>query len=586
VVERRWRRGSRHNTGCGLVQLSGGWYFFLNEEAAMRGIRGKRVVSAVFLSLFLSCCSRGGDDGGGVLVSRLAGSWYPAEKPALEKMFAEFAEKAGQKRLENVAALIMPHAGYAYSGVVATHGAMAVKGGKYSRVVIIGPSHRFALRNAVSAPSYKSYRTPLGDVELDLDFIAKLRRSKLVVDYLPAHIYEHSVQMEIPLLQYALGNPKVVPLVCGSLDAETAGKVADLLLSLITPDTLVVVSSDFTHYGPNYGYLPFKDDVAENLKKLDMGAYAEIAEISPDGFRKHVSDTGDTICGRCPIEVLLRMLSKGAESPKSNLLAYDTSGRMMDDYSNSVSYFCVAFTGKWKNATEKTAVSAKKRGGGSAEGRGLGEKEVDAKKDSGMEKKKLEGDAAKDKRHPLSGLDASDRKALLKLARDAIKYALDNRKVPTAEDLGFVPTKAMEKEMGAFVTLKESGMLRGCIGEIIPRRAVWRAVLGEAVNAAFNDRRFPPLAPEEFDKIDIEISVLTPPRKIDSHKKIVIGRDGVILSKNGRSAVFLPQVAPEQGWGVEEMLRHLSSKAGLPADAWKSGAAFEVFQAEVFGEKE
>lgn len=524
-------------------------------------------------------------DAGGVLSSRLAGSWYPAEKAALEKMLAGFAEKAGRKRIDGVMALIMPHAGYAYSGVVAAHGALAVKGAKYSRVVILGPSHRFALPNVISAPSFSKYETPLGKVEIDQDFIARLRRSKLVVDYPPAHIYEHSVQMEIPLLQYALGSPKIVPLVCGSLDAETAEKVADLLLSAISADTLVVVSSDFTHYGPNYGYLPFKDDVAANLKKLDMKAYAEIAAISPKGFRGHIADTGDTICGRAPIEVLLRMLAKGGEGVKPNLLAYDTSGRLVGDYTNSVSYLCVAFTGKWK---AKAAANAEKKPAAEAAPRGEGERKMDG---AGKEKEKREeavpagakGDAAA--RHPLSGLNESDRKALLKLARDTIKYALDKRKIPTAGDLGFVPTKAMEKEMGAFVTLKEGGMLRGCIGEILPRRAAWRAVLGEAINAAFNDRRFPALAPEEFDKIEIEISVLTPPRKIDSPKEIVIGRDGVILSKNGRSAVFLPQVAPEQGWGVEETLRHLSVKAGLPPDAWRSGAEFEVFQADVFGEK-
>jgi len=129
-------------------------------------------------------------------------------------------------------------------------------------------------------------------------------------------------------------------------------------------------------------------------------------------------------------------------------------------------------------------------------------------------------------------------------------------------------------------------MLRGCIGDIFPQRPLYKSVIRNAINACFNDRRFPPVAEAECKDITIEISALTVPEPVASADEIRIGTDGVVLSKDGRSAVFLPQVAPEQGWDVDQMLTQLSLKAQLTADAWKEGASFLVFQADVFGENE
>jgi len=137
-----------------------------------------------------------------------------------------------------------------------------------------------------------------------------------------------------------------------------------------------------------------------------------------------------------------------------------------------------------------------------------------------------------------------------------------------------------------FVTLEENSQLRGCIGDILPHRPLYESVINNAINAGVNDWRFNPVTRPECDKLTFEISVLTEPKPVPSVKDIRIGIDGVILKKQGRSAVFLPQVAPEQGWDVSQMLTHLSLKAGLPEDAWKEGATFLTFQAVVFSEKE
>jgi AmmeMemoRadiSam system protein A len=183
-------------------------------------------------------------------------------------------------------------------------------------------------------------------------------------------------------------------------------------------------------------------------------------------------------------------------------------------------------------------------------------------------------------------LTPQDKKDLLSLARQTIRYGLDHQRVPQFADLGVAVGEATKIPRAAFVTLKKQGQLRGCIGDIFPQRPLYKSVMGNAIHAAFGDRRFRPLQAEEFDEIEIEISALTAPRPAASADEIRIGRDGMVLRKDGRSAVFLPQVAPEQGWDLETTLQHLSVKAGLPADAWKEGASFEVFQADVFGEEE
>ncbi|MBU8901793.1 MAG: AmmeMemoRadiSam system protein A [Victivallales bacterium] len=146
----------------------------------------------------------------------------------------------------------------------------------------------------------------------------------------------------------------------------------------------------------------------------------------------------------------------------------------------------------------------------------------------------------------------------------------------------------MEELGSCFVTLhKADGALRGCIGNIIAHEALGANIAHNAINSAFGDPRFPKLAKEELADVEIEISVLTPARPIAKPEDFIIGEHGIILQCRGRSAVFLPQVAPEQGWGREDTLTNLCYKAGLPFRAWQSeDAKLSVFTAIVFSEKE
>lgn len=179
-------------------------------------------------------------------------------------------------------------------------------------------------------------------------------------------------------------------------------------------------------------------------------------------------------------------------------------------------------------------------------------------------------------------LDVAERRALLALARAAIEQRLYGGDRLDRARAALPPSPALDAARGAFVTLEDAD-LRGCIGHLEGDRALRETVERCAVASAFEDPRFAPMTPESWPGVAVSISVLTPAEPIDGPAAIEIGRHGVVLEKGSRRAVFLPQVAPEQGWGVADLLAHLARKAGLPADGWRGGRLF-VFEAEVFGE--
>lgn len=180
-------------------------------------------------------------------------------------------------------------------------------------------------------------------------------------------------------------------------------------------------------------------------------------------------------------------------------------------------------------------------------------------------------------------LSEEDGAALVALARGAIEERLFGSDLASVRDA--IPiTAALAEPRGCFVTLKipdasGSPVLRGCIGSLEARRPAHEAVVESARQAAFEDPRFPPLRADEYPAVTLSVSVLSAPEPVASPAEIVAGRHGVILAARGRRAVFLPEVAAEQGWSVEEMLGHLARKAGLPAEAWRE-ARLHVFFTE------
>ncbi|MDF7823663.1 AmmeMemoRadiSam system protein B [Pontiellaceae bacterium B12227] len=477
-----------------------------------------------------------------ILKSELAGSWYVDDPVRLSNELRAYIDIEKTPPVKNLLGLLLPHAGYRYSGMVAASGVQLLEGRTYDRVIVIGPSHQVALPDCVSIPDVSHIETPLGRIELDREAISNLWKNETFVAHPYAHQSEHSVQIELPFLQEVLSDFKLIPIVCGQLNEASAALVGNRLLPLLNEQTLLVVSSDFTHYGRAFDYVPFEDDIPSNLKSLDMGAFRLIEQNDCAGFLQYVENTGATICGRSPIAVLLSMLGEDA---RVKLLKYDSSGHLSGDWTHCVSYLSAAVTGRWKSADTLASADSNRS-------------EVVAPK-------------------PLSGTDKLE---LLALARHRIA-----EKLKTDEpELNLKISPAMRETMGAFVTLHKQGILRGCIGEIFPRRPLFEAVSEHAVNAAFHDPRFPEVREDELEEIDVEISALTSPKTVSSCDEIEIGKHGIVLTRSMYSAVFLPQVAPEQGWDLETTLSHLAMKAGLGSNDWKNDCEFQVFEAVVFGE--
>ena len=180
-------------------------------------------------------------------------------------------------------------------------------------------------------------------------------------------------------------------------------------------------------------------------------------------------------------------------------------------------------------------------------------------------------------------LNETQRHQLLKLARTSIESALAGRShEPTEDDFD----DALRAPAGAFVTLRtKSGDLRGCIGSIQAREALYRAVHSSALSAAFRDPRFRPVRRDELAKVFIEISVMGPIERVTAFEEVMVGRDGLIISRGRSAGLLLPQVATEYGWDRETFLDQTCMKAGLPPGAWRSQQArIEKFAAEVFSE--
>lgn len=489
------------------------------------------VLCAIALGQLKGDC-RPADGNATVRQPAVAGQFYPAQPDQLRQMVDEFLAEAAVPTLPgDVVALVAPHAGYIYSGKVAAHSYAVLKGRKFERVVVIAPSHFEAFR-FVSVYNGDAYATPLGNVPVDKDFAAKLVKLNSLIQlstrgHTPAGEQgEHALEVQLPFLQRTLGEFKLVPIVMGEQDYETERALGVALAKMVKgTNTLIVASSDLSHYHP-YDEASKMDH--KTLKAIEEWDYLSLSE----NLELRVWEA----CGGGPI-VATMIAAERLGAKQARLLKYANTGDVTGDKSRVVGYGAVAFMQLASQSSKVEAFS-------------LGQKEKDA---------------------------------LIALARKSVETAVREKKLyePSASDF---PT--LQQERGVFVTLKEKGELRGCIGLIAAEKPLYLGVRDAATSAALRDPRFPPVTAAELPNLEYEISVLTPFHRVLDVKEVRVGRDGLLMIQGRYEGILLPQVPVEQGWDRKVFLEEACLKAGLPRQAWQDEATdIYSFSALVFGER-
>ena len=473
--------------------------------------------------------------------SIVAGKFYSEAPEILKASITGFLEDGSPVTAPKPLALILPHAGYIYSGQIAADGYNQARGHSYDTVVILGTNHTSPHFNKVALYPGDGFATPLGIARVDRPIVETLKESSpdCVLTSSP-HQNEHSVEVQVPFIQVLFPKAKIVPVIIGAPDArlcERFGK--ELGKALKGKNALIVASSDLSHYPSHADALAVDLPILAAIATLDPQRVQETIQAQ---MNKGIGNLHTGACGEGPILTAMAAAKvMGAKGGK--VISYANSGDIaIGDRSRVVGYGAVALT-------------------------------VDAPQPA---------TAVKPSSGSTDELQPADKKALLGFARKTINRYLTTETVPLAR--GFSP--AVLEYRGVFVTLKKYGNLRGCIGRLIPELPLGQLVGAMAIQSALNDNRFRPVTIAEMKDIEIELSVLTPMKTVPRAEDIVVGRDGVLLQKGRSGAVFLPQVATEQGWSREEMLDQLCLKAGLAKGSWRTGAEFQTFQAIVFHESE
>lgn len=468
----------------------------------------------------------------------LAGTWYHASPGELKRQIETFAAEAPsfeEEYKKTLLAVVTPHAGIDYSGRVAACAWKVAAGRSYDTVIVIGPSHRARFKGA-AVYGGSGYESPLGIVPVDQELAARLVESGhgVVIEGDDGGIPENAIELQVPFIQVMLPGVPFVPVTMGTQDRKTCdGLAAAIIDSISDRRVLIAASSDLSHY---LGY--------EEAVKTDSDTLAYLKRRDIEGFYLSVERGLSQACGSGAMAVAM-IVAQAQGCDETRVLSYANSGDVTGDKSGVVGYAAVAFFRNDESGDER-------RHDGSTE--------------EGMPE-----------------LTDREKRDLLGIARASIEEILTGKR--TGDTI--TPTALMKQPRGAFVTLKKRGMLRGCIGMIEPSKPLHKTVEDMARAAAFDDPRFPPLAPSELDEITLEISVLTPLREIRDAEEVEVGRHGLYIVKGGRAGLLLPQVALEQHWDRTTFLEETCRKAGLSGEAWKDrDTVIYVFSAEVFGENQ
>ncbi len=476
--------------------------------------------------------------------------FYTSDPVKLTKEIADFYNKAKIEEIPGkIVALISPHAGYFYSGQVAAYGYKTLEGLKYRTVVVISPSHAAYFQGA-SVYNGKAYQTPLGTISVDKELALELSKMDNRIHLSDVgHTSsgtraEHSLEVQLPFLQVVLGKFNLIPIVLGPDDSyetyEALGKALGKVLK--DKDALIVASSDLSHFHP----------YAEAVK-LDSVVIKDVNSFNPEALFEDLSSDRCEACGGGPIIATI-IAAKELGADQSKVVKYANSGDVTGDKSQVVGYMSAVFY------SPKVKVDTRKNPGSSSKNKD--EKENEEKKGAESE------------------LSAKDKALLLKIARETIECKVKGVKCPDYN----VTSQILKENRGAFVTIKKQGMLRGCIGYIQAIKPLYQTVQEMAEAAALSDPRFSPVTKEELKDLEIEISALTPLKKITDVNQIQVGTHGILIRNGYNSGLLLPQVATENNWDRKTFLEQTCFKAGIyNKDCWKDkDTEIYIFSAEVF----
>jgi hypothetical protein len=465
----------------------------------------------------------------------VAGAFYPADPKELTAMMDEMLAKAAPPLIkEPILAVVAPHAGYQYSGPVAAYTYAELKGRKFSRVVVIAPSH-YESFDFSSVYDGDAYQTPLGTVQVDKAFARQLakmsstmRMSSQGHDATSAGA-EHAIEVQLPWLQRVLGNFELVPVVMGDQSYENSRALGVALEKLIQSDskgseTLVLASSDLSHYHP------YDEAVTIDHKTLNALTAWDYFSMSRN-FQSRIWEA----CGGAPI-VAAMIYAERMGANQATVLKYANSGDVTGDHSRVVGYSADVFVKAPSGAAAETPFS----------------------------------------------LSEPEKSELLALARKSVEHAVSENKAwePAAS-----ASQALNQERGAFTTLKKAGALRGCIGYTSAVKPLYMTVRDTATLAAMRDPRFAPVAASELPQLDYEISVLSPLRRVTDIQQIKVGEHGLLMKNGDSEGLLLPQVPVEQKWDRQTFLEQTCAKAGMSPGCWKDeNTDIFMFTAVVFGE--
>ncbi len=457
----------------------------------------------------------------------VAGLFYPDDPSDLKDQVDGYLSDASvPENLGRVIAVVSPHAGYPYSGQVAAHGFKLLARQKPRRVVVIAPCHVDAFDGA-SIFSGSHYLTPLGKIPVDSEFAGRLAAAGAGAVSERGHVTgrggrgEHALEVQLPFLQAIMDSFLLVPIVLGSQDWSTCRKLGIALADLMDGDSVLVASSDLSHYHPYSEARDLDNRVISMIRKWD---YLSLLQ--------NVEGGESEACGAGPVAAAM-IAAQQAGGNRAEILNYSSSGDVPPFRRDGVvGYLSAAFV----------------------ETEGL--------------------------RDPDFGPGPAVRRQLLEICRQALDDAVEGTR--SAVERPDLPD--LEEPAAVFVTLRFGGVLRGCIGSIVAREPLADAVRNAAISAATLDPRFPPVTESELEEIDYEISILSPLRIVRRIDEIEIGRDGLMIEQGSRRGLLLPQVAPEHGWDRLALLRQTCTKAGLEPAAWeRSDTVIFRFSASVFG---